>query len=98
MLPEGPLATSLDHTIESGHLARDAESPELYNFDRWRRLLNVMVALAGVILTAPLMAVIAVAVKLSSKGPVLYKQTRIGLDRRVAGTDGTSPVFPRVSP
>ena len=85
-LPERPLATSVDHTVESGPLSEDAESPELCKFERWRRLLNVMVALAGVILTAPLMAVIAVAVKLSSKGPVLYKQTRIGLDRRVAGT------------
>ena len=87
-LPEGPLAASLDldDTVESGALAGDAESPELCQFDRGRRLLNVMVALAGVILTAPLMAVIAVAVKLTSRGSVLYKQTRIGLDRRVAGT------------
>jgi lipopolysaccharide/colanic/teichoic acid biosynthesis glycosyltransferase len=36
----------------------------------------------GLILAAPLMLLIAIAVKLTSKGPVFYKQTRIGLDRR----------------
>jgi lipopolysaccharide/colanic/teichoic acid biosynthesis glycosyltransferase len=36
----------------------------------------------GLILSAPVMLLIAIAVKLTSKGPVLYTQTRIGLDRR----------------
>lgn len=44
-----------------------------------RRLLNVAVAAIGLIITAPLMALVAVAVKLSSPGPVLYRQTRVGL-------------------
>jgi lipopolysaccharide/colanic/teichoic acid biosynthesis glycosyltransferase len=47
-----------------------------------RRLLNVVVAAIGLLLTAPLMAVIAVLIKLTSRGPVLYTQTRVGLDRR----------------
>jgi lipopolysaccharide/colanic/teichoic acid biosynthesis glycosyltransferase len=34
------------------------------------------------VLAAPLMLLIAVLVKLSSPGPVFYKQTRVGLDRR----------------
>jgi lipopolysaccharide/colanic/teichoic acid biosynthesis glycosyltransferase len=43
--------------------------------------------LAGLllVLTAPLMAAIALAVRLSSKGPVIYRQPRIGLDRRNGG-------------
>src|SRR2546427_9973601 len=47
-----------------------------------RRLLNVVVAAIGLVVAAPLMALIAVLIKLTSKGPVLYTQTRIGLDRR----------------
>jgi lipopolysaccharide/colanic/teichoic acid biosynthesis glycosyltransferase len=47
-----------------------------------RRLLNIVVAAIGLVLTAPLMAVIAVLIKLTSRGPVFYTQTRIGLDRR----------------
>jgi sugar transferase (PEP-CTERM system associated) len=41
---------------------------------------NLVLALIGTILLAPLMLVAALCVKLSSKGPVLYRQTRVGLD------------------
>ena len=46
------------------------------------RVLNVGVAALGLILIAPMMAIIAVLVKLSSPGPVLYHQPRVGIDRR----------------
>lgn len=51
-----------------------------------RRGLSVAVALVGIVLTAPLMAAIAVAVKLTSRGPVFYRQQRVGLDLRLAGS------------
>jgi lipopolysaccharide/colanic/teichoic acid biosynthesis glycosyltransferase len=47
-----------------------------------RRLLNVAVALVALILLAPVMLIVALLVKLSSPGPVLYRQTRVGVDRR----------------
>ena len=50
--------------------------------ERLRRGLNVAVALLGIVVTAPLMIVIAILVKLTSRGPVLYTQPRVGLDRR----------------
>lgn len=50
-----------------------------------RRLLNIVVAVIGLILAAPLLLVIAVAVKLTSRGPVFYTQTRVGLDQRNPG-------------
>jgi lipopolysaccharide/colanic/teichoic acid biosynthesis glycosyltransferase len=50
--------------------------------EKGRRALNVAVAAIGLILTAPLMAAIALAVWLTSKGPVIYRQTRVGIDRR----------------
>ena len=46
------------------------------------RVLNVSVAATGLVLTAPLMIAVSVLVKLTSPGPVLYAQTRIGQDRR----------------
>lgn len=48
----------------------------------WRRALNVLVALIGLIVLAPVALIIALAVKLTSRGPILYTQTRVGLDRR----------------
>ena len=47
-----------------------------------RRALNVVVATAGIIVTLPLMLILAVLVKLTSPGPVLYTQMRVGIDRR----------------
>jgi lipopolysaccharide/colanic/teichoic acid biosynthesis glycosyltransferase len=47
-----------------------------------RRLLNIVVATTGLLVALPLMLVIAALVKLTSPGPVLFRQTRVGLDRR----------------
>jgi lipopolysaccharide/colanic/teichoic acid biosynthesis glycosyltransferase len=42
----------------------------------------LVVATVGVILTAPLMLLIACLIKLTSRGPVIYSQSRVGVDRR----------------
>ena len=47
-----------------------------------KRLFDVLVAAVLLILAAPLMAVIALLVKLDSPGTVLYRQNRVGLNRR----------------
>jgi lipopolysaccharide/colanic/teichoic acid biosynthesis glycosyltransferase len=52
------------------------------NHEPERRLLNVIVAAAGIVLTLPVMIVIAALIKLTSPGPVFYTQMRVGLDRR----------------
>ena len=44
------------------------------------RALDVVVAGAGLVLTSPLLAAAAIATKLESRGPVLYRQTRVGKD------------------
>jgi lipopolysaccharide/colanic/teichoic acid biosynthesis glycosyltransferase len=44
------------------------------------RALDVLVASAGLVLTSPLLAAAAIATKLESGGPVLYRQTRVGKD------------------
>ncbi len=56
--------------------------------ERDRRTLNVLVAALGLVLTLPLMVVIAVLVRVTSRGPVFYTQTRVGVDRRRPGDDG----------
>jgi sugar transferase (PEP-CTERM system associated) len=44
-----------------------------------KRLFDVTVSVALLILTAPLVLATAIAVKLESKGPVFYRQRRVGL-------------------
>jgi exopolysaccharide biosynthesis polyprenyl glycosylphosphotransferase len=43
-----------------------------------KRCFDVVVAGAALILLAPLLAVIVMAIKLTSRGPVLFRQTRVG--------------------
>lgn len=59
--------------------------------EKQRHALNVIIALGLFVLLLPLMALIALAIKLTSPGPVIYKQTRVGLDRRRGETVGSDP-------
>ena len=47
-----------------------------------RRLLHIAIALIALVALLPLALVIALAIKLSSPGPVFYTQFRVGLNRR----------------
>lgn len=46
------------------------------------RALNVGVAVLLLVIAAPLFLLLALAIKLDSDGPVLYRQLRVGVDRR----------------
>jgi lipopolysaccharide/colanic/teichoic acid biosynthesis glycosyltransferase len=47
-----------------------------------KRCVDVVVALVGLVLTAPLMALLAVIIRIDSRGPVIYRQPRMGRDQR----------------
>ncbi|MDQ1446020.1 MAG: hypothetical protein QOI20_2484 [Acidimicrobiaceae bacterium] len=49
---------------------------------RISRFLDLAVGLVAVTATAPVMAVAAIAVKLTSPGPILFRQDRLGMDGR----------------
>ena len=51
------------------------------------RGINVVAASIGLVLAAPLMILIAILVRLDSRGPVLYVQHRVGRDRRSPSGD-----------
>jgi lipopolysaccharide/colanic/teichoic acid biosynthesis glycosyltransferase len=52
------------------------------------RGVNIVLASIGMVLAAPLFLIVAIAVKLSSAGPIFYRQTRVGIDRRRRGYGG----------
>lgn len=43
-----------------------------------KRLIDIVGSLCGIILLSPLFLIVAILIKLDSKGPVIFKQTRIG--------------------
>jgi len=46
----------------------------------YQHLVNIVVAVVGLSLSLPILLLTALAVRLSSSGPVLYRQVRVGLD------------------
>lgn len=49
---------------------------ELYSY--FRRIVDIVFSIIGIILTSPIMLIIAIAIKLDSRGPVIFKQDRTG--------------------
>ena len=47
-----------------------------------KRGADILISLAGLLVLSPLMLFIALGVKLSSPGPVLFRQTRVGFSRK----------------
>src|SRR5579872_5993139 len=46
------------------------------------RSVNVLLALAALIVLSPFMILVAIAIKLTSPGPAIYTQQRVGVNRR----------------
>jgi len=51
---------------------------ERFTYRFWKRILDLGVSVPALILLAPLLALIALALRLSSSAPVLFKQQRVG--------------------
>ncbi len=66
-------------TLESLPLITFSSIPEDGLSRVAKRVVDFVVALAGLVLFAPLMALVAALIKFTSRGPVLYRQTRCGL-------------------
>lgn len=61
-------------------LLRDSTQHPLYSVVK--RILDILFSMAILVIGVPLWIAIAIAIKLSSKGPVLYVQERIGMNGR----------------
>jgi len=71
--PETSVATLAEY------LAANRRSPaEL----RWKRIVDVVAALVALTCFIALLPLIALAIRLDSRGPIFYSQTRIGINRR----------------
>jgi Undecaprenyl-phosphate glucose phosphotransferase len=66
--------------VEFGDLVTlQVSRPPLSIFDRAaKRAFDLVVAAAGLILLSPLLLIVSLAIKLDSRGPVLFRQTRHG--------------------
>jgi lipopolysaccharide/colanic/teichoic acid biosynthesis glycosyltransferase len=69
---------------------RAGTRPETRTEEAVRRAVNVLIALTALLIALPVMALIAILIRLTSRGPIFYTQTRVGLDRRGPLPDNTN--------
>lgn len=50
-------------------------------YPKIKRILDFIIALAGIILLSPVFLVLIIAIKADSKGPILFKQKRVGIHK-----------------
>jgi lipopolysaccharide/colanic/teichoic acid biosynthesis glycosyltransferase len=68
-----------DRRDSSGTAGEEGVHP---SHSRGNRILNFTLALVALVTLLPVMLILALLVRLTSRGPVLYTQTRVGLNRR----------------
>jgi len=69
-------------TLRPSWLIFSGPSRRMIFYRQLRRLLDVLLSVVGLILSLPIMMFTAVAIRLDSRGPILYRQTRVGQRNR----------------
>jgi lipopolysaccharide/colanic/teichoic acid biosynthesis glycosyltransferase len=76
----------LDRDKGQDQLVRDGKHhsafPKGFYANYGKRALDILSATAGLILLSPVFGLVACCIKLNSRGPVLYRQLRVGKDGR----------------
>lgn len=95
-------------------MAHSSSGPTIPGYPLWKSAMDWVLALIMLILTLPVMVVAIVLVRLTSRGPAIYRQTRLGLGgrpftiykirtmyrdcERLTGPRWSTPGDPRVTP
>jgi O-antigen biosynthesis protein WbqP len=67
-------------TIDRRPTTNDNRQSKVYQYFG-KRLIDVIIALIGLIVLSPLILILIIAIKIDSKGPVLFKQKRVGINK-----------------
>ena len=82
---ESPVEEPAHATAAQAELAPDEELRTLtLGYRAGIRATDIILAITALALCAPLMFLIAVAIKIDSPGPVIFRHKRVGIDRRQA--------------
>ncbi|MTI80524.1 MAG: exopolysaccharide biosynthesis polyprenyl glycosylphosphotransferase [Firmicutes bacterium] len=54
-----------------------------YTYNKVKRFMDVICCLIGVLLAMPILIITSIAIKLDSKGPIIFKQDRVGLHGKI---------------
>ena len=79
MIPANPVFETIGNTKLINMRAHRIEE---IGWSALKRGFDVAVSVAGLVLLSPVLIVLAIGVKLSSPGPILFKQTRVGYKQK----------------
>ena len=83
-LPSGSAMSTTEFALVEDVIERfPAMSREGKRYDKWKRRIDVVVSLFGLLVTAPLQLLLAGAVRCKLGAPVLFRQDRPGRDEQV---------------
>ncbi len=72
-----------DYTFTHRPVVHGNEEVQVFRMPLWKRAFDIAASLGAVIALSPLLLAVAVAVKLDSPGPVIYRSKRVGSNYRV---------------
>ena len=49
-----------------------------------KRLLAILLSLCGMLVLSPLLLILCIAIKVDSPGPILFKQKRVGIHKKLS--------------
>ena len=84
-----PLEREQERMVQRAYLRATAEEPLAVNpgqhvwYQFAKRALDVSIAIAALVVFAPIMLVVALAIRLDSPGPAIFKQQRVGKNGRL---------------
>lgn len=64
--------------VEENYKLSNNREYRIYNFIK--RVLDILCSLIGLIILFPILAIVAILIKVDSKGPILFSQKRVGLN------------------
>lgn len=79
------MQTSLDTEIKSNNeleINKDKFGNKKYFYEIYKRILDIVSSLLGLIIGLPIMIVVAIIIKVEDRGPIFYTQERLGKNEK----------------
>ncbi len=72
-----------EYTFTHKPVVEVAEEVRLFHMPLWKRTFDILASLAAIVMLSPLLIGVALAIKIGTPGPVIYKSKRVGSNYRV---------------
>lgn len=72
-----------DYTFTHKPVVASGSEVQLFRMPLWKRAFDIAASLGAIVVLSPLLLAVAVAIRLDSPGPVIYKSKRVGSNYRI---------------